>query len=91
MWWLVFGNQLLLIVHLSIEYHLYCIYKSPDLSSCTCSFSFILVAAMVTLRVMGESVPYSKLIEGVLTVALIGYFFLLLTKWQENVQAGNAN
>ena len=55
-------------------------------------FSFqMLVAAMVVLRVMGESVPYSKLIEGVLTVALIGYFFLLLTKWQENVQAGNAN
>ena len=51
----------------------------------------MLVAAMVVLRVMGESVPYSKPIEGVLTVALIGYFFLLLTKWQENVQAGNAN
>mmetsp|Transcript_5360 Transcript_5360/g.9104 ORF Transcript_5360/g.9104 Transcript_5360/m.9104 type:complete len:148 (+) Transcript_5360:76-519(+) len=53
--------------------------------------AFWLMSAMVALRVMGDSVPYAKLIEGVLTVVLIGYFFLLLTKWQENVQAGNAD
>ena len=50
------------------------------------------VAAMVVLRVCaktGMTVPFAKIIEGVLTILLIGYFFLMLTQWQDNVQKEN--
>ena len=41
---------------------------------------------MTALRVFGKSIPYGKVIEGVLTVFLIGYFFIMLTNWQDKVQ-----